>query len=422
MAIIPNSQQFHTLSSSVDTTERGSARANANRESYTMQDIKDTIPAATSINELSDASAGGGTEATGTVINLGTKATWSGPGGLGYQGGQSVVLGFKALEVYNTTVNTANNFGRHISIGYKSNNLRDGSIHAWNAFAIGNYAAEKWNPSSAVNQIYAIGNLSMANTINATDCIAIGPQSLQSLGNFQDTVADPNANRYNIYVGGYTGWMRGKNNVSVGWQIGPSYSTAQNTTPADSNTMIGHQAGQGNSGGGTSGTYAVQNVTCLGAFSKTSTFDATNEITLGDSNITALRCNVTTITSLSDERDKKDIADLDKGLDTVMNLKPRKFIWNNRPEQRIKDITPAEIDEEGQIIKDSEIMYEEVNSTRKGAKDIGFIAQELQAVDDEFMQLVFDKNPDKLEASYGRLIPVLVKAIQELKAELDLLK
>ena len=35
------------------------------------------------------------------------------------------------------------------------------------------------------------------------------------------------------------------------------------------------------------------------------------------------------------------------------------------------------------------------------------------------MQLVFDKNPEKLEASYGRLIPVLVKAIQDLKAELD---
>ena len=40
MAIIPNSQQFHTLSSSVDTTERGSARANASRESYTMQQLK----------------------------------------------------------------------------------------------------------------------------------------------------------------------------------------------------------------------------------------------------------------------------------------------------------------------------------------------------------------------------------------------
>jgi hypothetical protein len=36
--------------------------------------------------------------------------------------------------------------------------------------------------------------------------------------------------------------------------------------------------------------------------------------------------------------------------------------------------------------------------------------------------LVYDTNPEKLEASYGRLIPVLVKAIQELKAEIEILK
>jgi len=50
MAIIPNAQQFHTLSSTVDTTERGSVRANASRESYTMQDIIDTIPPGVSGN------------------------------------------------------------------------------------------------------------------------------------------------------------------------------------------------------------------------------------------------------------------------------------------------------------------------------------------------------------------------------------
>jgi hypothetical protein len=412
MATIPTGQQFHTLSSTVDTTERGSAFANERRQSFTMQDIKDTIGAATSINELSDASAGGGTEATGTVINLGTKATWSGAGGLGFQGGISVVLGFKALEVFNSTVDSASgNFGRHLSIGYKSNNSMNGSVHRYNSFAIGNSAVEKWNPSTGVNPIYGIGNLAMSNTINATNCIAIGPQSLSELGNASDTVQDPDANKDNIYIGGYTSWLRGKNNVSIGWSAGPTFSSNQNTTPVDSNTIIGRGAGAGGN--------AVQNITCLGANSTPSASNATNEITLGDTSIATLRCNVTTITSLSDERDKKDIADLDKGLDTVMNLKPRKFIWNNRSEQRIKDIIPAEIDQEGEIIKDSETIYEEISSTRKGTKDIGFIAQELQTVDDEFMQLVFDKNPEKLEASYGRLIPVLVKAIQDLKAELD---
>ena len=46
MAIIPDAQQFHTLSSTVDTTERGSALANASREVSNLVDtikVKDEI-------------------------------------------------------------------------------------------------------------------------------------------------------------------------------------------------------------------------------------------------------------------------------------------------------------------------------------------------------------------------------------------
>ena len=42
MAIIPNGQKFHTVSADVDTNDKGSARSNADREVYTMQDILDT--------------------------------------------------------------------------------------------------------------------------------------------------------------------------------------------------------------------------------------------------------------------------------------------------------------------------------------------------------------------------------------------
>ena len=49
----------------------------------------------------------------------------------------------------------------------------------------------------------------------------------------------------------------------------------------------------------------------------------------------------------------------------------------------------------------------------------GFIAQELQEAQSgsEYLDLVMDENPDKLEAKQGKLIPVLVKAIQELSAK-----
>jgi hypothetical protein len=62
-----------------------------------------------------------------------------------------------------------------------------------------------------------------------------------------------------------------------------------------------------------------------------------------------------------------------------------------------------------------------------GVKDTGFIAQELMAAEDEaalaeYLQLTYRDNPDKLEATQGRLIPILVKAVQELAAEVELLK
>tara|TARA_B110000467_G_C18260849_1_gene446236 strand:+ start:579 stop:986 length:408 start_codon:yes stop_codon:yes gene_type:complete len=43
MPTIPSGQQFHTLSSTVDTVERGSAQTNSDRAIFTMQDIADTI-------------------------------------------------------------------------------------------------------------------------------------------------------------------------------------------------------------------------------------------------------------------------------------------------------------------------------------------------------------------------------------------
>jgi len=55
MAIIPNGQKFHTLTSSTVTSDLGSARANSGREVYTLEDLKDSINDSmepTSLNEV----------------------------------------------------------------------------------------------------------------------------------------------------------------------------------------------------------------------------------------------------------------------------------------------------------------------------------------------------------------------------------
>ena len=53
-----------------------------------------------------------------------------------------------------------------------------------------------------------------------------------------------------------------------------------------------------------------------------------NEITLGNSSISSLRCNVNSISSLSDMRDKKNIRDLPLGLDFLMTMKPEFSHWD----------------------------------------------------------------------------------------------
>ncbi len=119
-------------------------------------------------------------------------------------------------------------------------------------------------------------------------------------------------------------------------------------------------------------------------------------MTLGNSSISVLRCQVTSITALSDARDKTDVRALDAGLDFVNRLNPVRFTWNMRDGGKV------------------------------GVEDTGFIAQELSlamsAEATEIPGLVYNENPDKIEAAYGKLLPVLVKAIQELSAQVESLK
>jgi trimeric autotransporter adhesin len=184
----------------------------------------------------------------------------------------------------------------------------------------------------------------------------------------------------------------GGNNVLLGSSAGPSITTgfsnvmigagAGGATTGNGNVFIGHITGQTT----TTGTNNI----ILGYQSFAST-----AITLGNSNHNVLRCAVTSITSLSDARDKKDVAPIELGIDFVKELNPVKFVWDDRNEDGKHDIA-----------------------------DSGFIAQELKAVEDKYdaadvLKLVYDENPEKLEASYGRLIPVLVQAIKDLAAKVE---
>jgi ethanolamine utilization protein EutQ (cupin superfamily) len=180
-----------------------------------------------------------------------------------------------------------------------------------------------------------------------------------------------------------------QNNTTGGFNTANGFNALQNNTTGGSNTANGLNAGIGVSPFANANTTGSNN-TFIGFASVGASATASNVITLGNSSIATLRCQVTTITSLSDERDKKNIAPLNAGLDFLTKLRPVSFTWNTRDKAKVD------------------------------VEDSGFIAQELLQVQEQtgiiIPNLVSQENPDKLEAGYGTLIPVLVSAMQELTA------
>jgi hypothetical protein len=213
--------------------------------------------------------------------------------------------------------------------------------------------------------------------------------------------------------------VTGTGNSSLGYGAGGALSTGSNNTVVGSGAIAAIlSTGDQNTvvGAGVNNTQAMNgsNNIILGFEAAASTDSVSNQITLGNGSITALRCNVDSISSLSDQRDKTDIEELPVGLDFINALKPVRFTWNTR--------IPASV-----VLPDGKVIKYSASDVRRGVPDIGFIAQDLVEVEDEleghdWLQLTLRDNPDKLEATQGRLIPILVKAIQELSAEIELLK
>lgn len=248
-----------------------------------------------------------------------------------------------------------------------------------------------WRGAAGTASNIAIGEGTMPSEVSGIENVTIGYQSMNGLttGDYNSVFGYKGA--FSTTDGAYNaayGYQALYSNVSGGDNVAIGANALYENT-GSTNTAIGSAAGYFSAGNGhTSGS----NNSFIGANAAGSTRTASNEFTLGDGSIAVLRCQVTSITALSDARDKSDVRPLSTGLDTVMALNPVRFTWATR------------------------------DGSKAGVKDSGFIAQELQSVDDDWLKLVYAENPERLEASYGRLIPVLVKAIQELKTEVDSLR
>lgn len=351
------------------------------------------------------------------AVNTGVNNTF-----IGFEAGNdnttatdNTAVGFRSLDVATTG-------SRNTALG--SNSL-GGMTTGTDNVAVGRRAIEG---SSSGSQNVAVGaNSLLSSSMNATGNVAVGHSALSSNTGAENTAVGYFALNFNT---------TGERNVAVGTNAAFNLTTGSNNvaigngaldaaTTGGRNIAIGQNAmgtgvatnsfglnvavGDGSLENVSSG---VRNVglgpfsgssittgsfnTLLGNNAQPSSATIDHEITLGNTSTVALRCQVTTITSLSDARDKTDIQPLNAGLEFVEALNPVSFTWNMRDGGKV------------------------------GEADTGFIAQDLQMAQEwagvTIPGLVYDVNPDKLEAGYGKLIPVLVQAIKDLSAKVNLLE
>ena len=253
--------------------------------------------------------------------------------------------------------------------------------------------------ASVNGNLYVKGNVTMDNIVDISGSL----------------ITHNNVNVYGI-INQYTttldqGYIVNYNNISGNGDISANGIILQKSTNGQ-NSIIGISAGTTLTSGTNNTILGYNTATTLssgsnniiiGSNANSSTSTISNEITLGNNSISVLRCQASSITSLSDLRDKTDIEEIPLGLNFIDKLHPVKFIWNTR------------------------------DGSKKNSKDFGFIAQELKDAEDmvgmKVPNLINNNNPDKLEASYGTLIPIMVKAIKELseltakqQQEIELLK
>jgi hypothetical protein len=303
---------------------------------------------------------------------------------IGYQamlsydsGGDSIGIGYQALSapgangLYNVGIGSAalgqtTTGNSNVAIGRRAANAATtGSGNV----AVGNDALVGSGVANTGSGNVAVGNTALPNITSGDYNIAIGASAGTGIG----------AGIGNVIIGRASGTATtsGSYNIAIGEQ------TLTDNTTGSQNTAVGTAA----QAGGTS----LTNVTVLG-YGATGT--TSNQVVLGNSSVGSLRCQVA-LTVVSDERDKVRLADV-PGLDFVNGVDAFVGKWNKR------------------------------DGSENPEGSFAFLsAQNLQQLQSQFnvdLGLVDATRPEQLTATYERMIPVLVKAIQDLSNEVAALK
>ena len=132
----------------------------------------------------------------------------------------------------------------------------------------------------------------------------------------------------------------------------------------------------------------------------------------------------TTWDGFSDRRAKENIQDVTSALDTIGRLRPVTFDWTNDYADRMNMFNMDKSDPKSYMW--TSVKENGYDETRKN-NNVGFIAQEFEEVfpkdiTETEMELGDETITDFKTVNFDSLVPMLTKAVQELKAENDSLK
>ena len=250
--------------------------------------------------------------------------------------------------------------------------------------------------TSADNIAIGFGALDAANSASTSQCIVIGVDAaggaLAGYNNvfigYTSALAATSAFE-NTSVGGKSlkALTTGDYNVCLGFEAGDAITSGSN------NIIVGYQAGKSGSPGGAITT-------------------ASNILSLGDENIATANIQVDW-TVASDKRDKTDVESLNMGLDFINKLEPITYRWDKRSKYSDdQSVTPDGAHKEEQL-------------------DVGFLAQDVEALEKEYgydfdnktnLTTQLSEDNQMYGLKYSKFVPMLVKSIQELTTQVEMLK
>ena len=325
---------------------------------------------------------------------------------IGYNTGRGITTGNSNTIVGSSVTGLSSSLSSTIILADGNGNKR-----MW-IDSTGNVGVGTFTPISKLNTYASGSNLSVLKVDGGNGTLfEVTDQLSGSLFSVNDITGLPIMeafSNYNVVIDKITVGRGNKNvantlpvsNVAVGYQALNVNTTGTANSAFGSGSLWKNTSGIQNTAiGGNAGAAITTgtNLTVIGYNAAASSATATNEVTLGNSSVATLRCQVTTITALSDFRDKTDVNNIEVGLSFVEKLRPVTFKWDKREwySNGIRDGTKTE-----------------------NKLQVGFIAQELKSLQEEtnaeYLQLVYENNPDKLEATPGNLLIPLIKAVQEL--------